>query len=175
MVQSIHVAKLFLYWSLATNSGINNLKMQKLLYYAQAWYLVNFKKRLFVDDIVARSFGPVIPNVYRRWKTHLFCDIPYKSDGKEPLLFQPHQLKYLATIFAEYNNLSTTALTSLSQNELPWVYTVQNIKKKIIQPWLIREFYTVQHARSLSKEKIKLSPGDLFGKKVIIIKDGNIQ
>jgi uncharacterized phage-associated protein len=52
-VKAIDVAKYFLNW--ANNKGdlITNLKMQKLLYYAQAWYLVNFKKPLFSDPIEA--------------------------------------------------------------------------------------------------------------------------
>jgi len=62
------VTDLMLYWANRDGDLISNLKLQKLLYYAQAWHLVNFDVPLFGDSIEAWDFGPVIPNVYRQYK-----------------------------------------------------------------------------------------------------------
>jgi uncharacterized phage-associated protein len=39
---------------------ISNLKLQKLLYYAQGFYLAIYGKALFEEDIVAWEHGPVV-------------------------------------------------------------------------------------------------------------------
>ena len=55
---------------LSQESGdpLTNLKLQKLLYYAQGWYLALFGKPLFDDRIEAWPHGPVVPRVYGRFK-----------------------------------------------------------------------------------------------------------
>ena len=50
--------------------GVSNLKLQKLLYYAQAWNLAIHSKLLFNDPIQAWVHGPVVPSVwheFRKW------------------------------------------------------------------------------------------------------------
>ena len=47
---------------------ITNLKLQKLLYYAQAWNLVFTGEPLFEADIEAWVHGPVVPSIFRRFK-----------------------------------------------------------------------------------------------------------
>lgn len=46
------------------NNDLTNLKLQKILYFAQAEYLKEFKKRLFNDEIEAWQYGPVVRSVY---------------------------------------------------------------------------------------------------------------
>lgn len=43
---------------------INNLELQKILYYVQYKFLAKYGKPLFDDDFEARKFGPVVPDVY---------------------------------------------------------------------------------------------------------------
>ena len=43
---------------------MTHLRLQKLVYYSQAWHLVLQKKKLFRDRIEAWAHGPVIPNLY---------------------------------------------------------------------------------------------------------------
>eukprot|EP00826_Nyctotherus_ovalis_P042107 TRINITY_DN4299_c0_g1_i16.p2 TRINITY_DN4299_c0_g1~~TRINITY_DN4299_c0_g1_i16.p2 ORF type:complete len:120 (+),score=6.22 TRINITY_DN4299_c0_g1_i16:161-520(+) len=70
-------------WFLAYNQSkivdngadeITNLKMQKLLYYAQGTYLALKDEKLFDEDLVAWTHGPVVKEIY-----YDFCQ--YKSGG----------------------------------------------------------------------------------------------
>ena len=62
---------------------VDNLTLQKLLYYSQATHLVKYdKKPLFHDDIEAWDIGPVVPSVYNKYKHHGFDIIP--PTGDEP-------------------------------------------------------------------------------------------
>jgi uncharacterized phage-associated protein len=47
---------------------MSNLKLQKLMYYAQGFSLVLFNKPLFPERIEAWIHGPVIPAVYHKYK-----------------------------------------------------------------------------------------------------------
>src|SRR5271163_1555007 len=57
------------------NSGeepdpLTHLRLQKLLYYAQGWYLGIFGRALFTNRIEAWRHGPVVPDVYKELKKH---------------------------------------------------------------------------------------------------------
>jgi len=60
---------------------VDNLTLQKLLYYSQATHLVmRDRKPLFDDEIEAWDIGPVVPSVYNKYKHHGFDVIP--SNGE---------------------------------------------------------------------------------------------
>ena len=58
---------------------MTNLRLQKLLYFAQGWYLARYGKPLFSDEIEAWTYGPVVPEVYQTYK-------PNGKDGIEGTL-----------------------------------------------------------------------------------------
>src|SRR5579859_7908067 len=47
---------------------ISNLKLQKLLYYSQAWHLALYDKPLFEEDLEAWVHGPAVMSVYGSFK-----------------------------------------------------------------------------------------------------------
>ncbi|HUZ03805.1 MAG TPA: type II toxin-antitoxin system antitoxin SocA domain-containing protein, partial [Acidobacteriaceae bacterium] len=55
------IAKYFIASFQKKNKAISNLKLQKLLYYAQAWHLALYGSPLFSDSIEAWVHGPVVP------------------------------------------------------------------------------------------------------------------
>jgi uncharacterized phage-associated protein len=56
-------------------SGLSPMKLQKLMYYAQAWHL-KVKGAPLLDDNFARwKFGPVIPSIYHEFKDFGYRDI----------------------------------------------------------------------------------------------------
>lgn len=64
-----HIANYFL-WK-AKQDGITNMtpmKLIKLVYFAYAWNLAIFNKRLFAEKVEAWRHGPVIPSIYHEFK-----------------------------------------------------------------------------------------------------------
>ena len=49
---------------LAKKGTMSAMKLQKLVYYAQAWHLVWEDKELFPEEIQAWANGPVVPSLY---------------------------------------------------------------------------------------------------------------
>ena len=68
MSQVLSVAKELVKLSLAGDEKdpLTNLRLQKLLYYAQAWSLVVRESELFSDEVEAWRYGPVVPSVYQK-------------------------------------------------------------------------------------------------------------
>jgi len=145
MVTALDVAKLFLSWSDNNGDLITNLRIQKLLYYAQAWYLVNYNRRLFNDPIEAWEFGPVIRSVYKKYQAHKGEPIPYKTNNKEENVFQPHQINFLTEFFRVFSNFSATALVSLSHSEAPWINAYEQGQNSTINTQEMKAFYKNQY------------------------------
>lgn len=49
---------------------LDQMKLQKLLYFAHAWYLAYFDKPLFEEDFEAWPWGPVVRTVYIQTKDY---------------------------------------------------------------------------------------------------------
>ncbi len=141
MVRAIDVANLFLAWAKGNGDVITNLKLQKLLYYAQAWYLVNYNRRLFEDPIEAWDLGPVVRSIYYKWKRYGSIPIPYNPTGKEEAVLQKHQIGFLKEFFRIFSSLSATALVSMSHNESPWKEAHKQGPNTVIIPAAMRVFY----------------------------------
>lgn len=45
-------------------SDLTPMKLQKLMFYAQSWYLKRHRQRLIDDNFVRWPYGPVIPSIY---------------------------------------------------------------------------------------------------------------
>ena len=137
---ALDVARLFLSWANRDGDVITNLKMQKLLYYAQAWYLVNFGKPLFGDRIEAWDLGPVVPVVYRAFKANGPRPIDYRDQkGAETVPFTPRQLDYLKEFYRAFARFSAHELVNMSHNESPWVDAYKTHSE--ITPDSMRSFY----------------------------------
>uniref|UniRef100_A0A6M3XW07 Antitoxin SocA-like Panacea domain-containing protein n=1 Tax=viral metagenome TaxID=1070528 RepID=A0A6M3XW07_9ZZZZ len=142
MVSAHDVAKLFLSWANRDGDLITNLKMQKLLYYAQVWHLVNFKVPLFSDKIEAWESGPAIPNIYHYFKDCGHSPINYEEIGNEEDVFSSDQLEYLHLFYDKFIGFSAHELVNMSHNELPWKDVFEKGEKfKIISHKSMKEFY----------------------------------
>lgn len=84
MLTCYNMAEFFIHLANNTGSYISNLKLQKLVYYAQAWYLGIYGTSLFEEDFEAWVHGPVIPALYREYKE--FACKPILKEVQEPEL-----------------------------------------------------------------------------------------
>jgi uncharacterized phage-associated protein len=93
------------------------MKLQKILYYCQAWSLVWDDGRLFDDPIEAWANGPVVRDVWEQNRS-AFTVKSVHGNGKVPL---PDQSR--ATIKAVmdfYGKKSAQVLSDLTHAEDPW-------------------------------------------------------
>jgi uncharacterized phage-associated protein len=98
--------------------SVNNLKLQKLLYYAQAWHLALRDEPLFREKFQAWIYGPAVPCVYRRFEPFGWRDIPAPETAPP---FTGETREFLDELAAEYMPLDEFTLEDLARREVPWL------------------------------------------------------
>lgn len=79
------VANLFLDWASDRSVPITPLKLQKLLFFCHADYLVKTGQPLVEDTFEAWSYGPVIPGVYHEFKDSAEQPIAKRAESFSPV------------------------------------------------------------------------------------------
>lgn len=122
MCKAYDVAKYILSVAYRNGDVITNLKLQKLLYYAQAWYMVNNNSEiLFEDEIQAWRFGPVVPSVYEKMKRFKYNPISMKLSEKDYETLDKKQKDFIEDFCNYFLHFSATELVSMTHNETPWI------------------------------------------------------
>lgn len=96
---------------------ITHLKLQKLVYYAQAWSLAARGKPLFDEDIQAWAHGPVVPSLFRAFRGYGMDPIP--APASVPCL-DPETVELLGEVLDVYGEHSAKKLEQLTHRERPW-------------------------------------------------------
>lgn len=144
MYKAKEIAKYIVCLAQENGDIITNLKLQKLLYYAQAWFLVNNgNKRLFKDDIQAWQYGPVVPDVYNE----------YQQFGRKPIEIDCNIEKdfnnicdevkeYLNEFCNEFLRFSATELVGMTHQETPWIEATKKGFYSVIDTDSMYEYYS---------------------------------
>lgn len=108
------------------SDGISNLKLQKLLYYAQGAYLATHEGApLFDDPIIAWKHGPVINAVYQAFKGYGAMPISASEDFDASCIEQD-DADLLVEVYNTFGQYSAWKLRNMTHNETPWKETKNN-------------------------------------------------
>ena len=118
--KSLIIADYFILKNKKDKKGLTNKKLQKLLYYAQAWSLVLNNRTIFDDKIEAWVHGPAIPLIYSTFKSFGFKDIEVEVDENGLNSIDGKDRKLLDQIWSIYGNLDAGYLELLTHSEEPW-------------------------------------------------------
>lgn len=105
--------------SFFVGKGVSPLKLQKLLYYSKVWFFVKTGKDLFYQDIKAWIYGPVVPDIWQKFKYIRRTDI-IPSDRLDDYPVPSHVIPHLEEVWDVYGHLSGSQLVDLTHKELPW-------------------------------------------------------
>lgn len=123
MATALDVAQFFIACGADSQEGdVSNLKLQKLIYYAQGFHLAIFDTPLFDEEIEAWTHGPVIPSVYHAYKQHVKAPItvtaPEYDVSKQ---FSDTQRDLLNEIYDVFGQFSAWKLRNMTHDEPPWL------------------------------------------------------
>lgn len=139
MLSADDVAKYFLALSdPKIGELISNLKLQKLCYYAQGFHLALYDKKLFPEKIEAWTHGPVVPELYRKYKKYGdgVIPIPEKFDLS---IYDQHTQELLNEVNAVYGQYSAWKLRNMTHDESPWREAKES--GKTISPSSMKEYF----------------------------------
>jgi uncharacterized phage-associated protein len=111
---------------------VSHKKLQKLLYYVEAWHLVNMGNSIVDEDFEAWVHGPVVPELYHQLKEFGFNDLKVVNDEHETVhkeiesIIQTNkltddQLDLIYSVLNKYSSLSSLELELLTHSETPWL------------------------------------------------------
>lgn len=101
-----------------THEAMTHKKLQKLCYYAQAWYYALKNRRLMNTEFQAWVQGPVSPVLYEWFQSFGVAKIKIKGTPK--FSFSDEDSAFLNRVWETYGDKTDNALEALSHHELPW-------------------------------------------------------
>jgi len=135
---------------------ITNKKLQKLVYYVEAWNLV-YLKSVYNEDIEAWVHGPVVREVYDEYKKFGYSPIiqnyPEGTSAsqelkalQEALDIQGGRKELIGGVLEKYGAMSSFQLELIAHSERPWLEARGNLGPtdkcyKFIRRDTIKDYY----------------------------------
>ena len=103
------------------NAGdlISNLKLQKLVYYAQGFALALHGRPLFPERIEAWTHGPVIPELFYEYRGYGSDPIPHPGET-DFSIYDAQTRELLDEVYAVYGQFAAWKLRDMTHSEPPW-------------------------------------------------------
>lgn len=159
MISALDVARYIINYSNEKNYSISNLKLQKLLYFVQAYYLsfTSSHEPCFSEEIEAWDFGPVVPSVYHEFKSFGGGDIPpvtsyYKLESENNFwsirevpynsnCISKRDKEIINDIIDKFSAYSASELVQITHNQAPWKNAYIPQRNAIITKDTIRGYF----------------------------------
>ena len=121
MYSALDVARYIIWYCQEKSYAINNLKLQKVLYFVQAQFLVFGKdnKPCFSEKIEAWQYGPVVSEVYREYKIFGSAHIPC-GDMMDDFDIDEPDKEMINGIVDRCNKYTAVRLVDISHRQAPW-------------------------------------------------------
>lgn len=104
---------------LSSKQELTAMKLQKLVYYSQAWSLVWDEEPLFSEQIQAWINGPVVPELYKA-HARQFKVYPTTFEQGDSLKLNEGQQETIDAVLDYYGDKSSQWLSDLTHIENPW-------------------------------------------------------
>lgn len=115
---------------------ITNLMLQKLLYFIQAYSLVTTGRNAFDSKIEAWTYGPVIPEVYYKFKNNVNC-----YDNTEYKTLDEETKKIVEIVLKNLGNINPFTLVKKTHTYDTWINAWNNETNKEITSKNILEYH----------------------------------
>lgn len=97
----------------------STMKLQKIVFYGQAYSLVEYDEPLFADDIQAWANGPVVPKLFGAHRREFVISRGFFSPWEKGAL-SVRDARTLDHVIALLGEKSGAYLSSLTHSEDPW-------------------------------------------------------
>lgn len=137
-MDAILVSEYIISYCNENNINISNLKLQKLLYFIQATFLINNLDPCFSNRIEAWDFGPVVPDVYRAYKQFGSGPIPMLGTVNKNSI---PNVDLIDSVIEQFGKYSASALVEITHRQTPWKQAYQRFMNNIISNESIKEYF----------------------------------
>ena len=138
MYSALEVARFIIEYCRKNHLLMSNLKLQKVLYFIQAEFLVRNGEPCFFERIEAWPFGPVVSNVYHEYKTFGSSNIYSNLSNFYDIAEEDRNI--IKDIVKACNRFSATQLVELTHNQAPWKNAYNNGNRIITNDSILEYF-----------------------------------
>ncbi len=131
--------------------SITHLKLQKLVYYAQAWSLVLLEEELFAEDFEAWRHGPVVPSLYHAFSRYGWQALPPPED--ELVDFSNDVQEVLIDVYNTYGGLHAKRLEELTHQEPPWLLARGKLSPEANSSSIVRKQHMAAYYKTLLEDE----------------------
>lgn len=164
---SVHAVADYLLTKVDVEAGdaITNLKLQKLLYYCQGWYMAATGHALFAETIEAWREGPVAPAAYHRFKSFGRQSIPIEVAAHDRIAeLSDEARKVIDQVWELYGDCSAWSLRDMTHGEPPWQQARQGLADNAhggeIEAGAILAFFAAEQQRLLTQANLGVAPAE---------------
>ena len=135
---------------LSKTGPLTSMKLQKLVYYSQAWHLAWTEKSLFSEQIEAWRDGPVVPALFKHHKGHFRVAkgfFAHKLKDQELFKLSKDEKNVIDRVISYYGKKDPHWLSQLTHLEDPWKNawkdsSTVNHRSSVISHQSIFEYYS---------------------------------
>ncbi|WP_051101888.1 Panacea domain-containing protein [Solimonas variicoloris] len=136
-------------------AAITHLKVQKLLYYTEAWSQVLRGKPFMQEDFQAWAHGPVVQEVFDVFRDKKWESLPPQQLDVE---FDDEERELLEQVYDVYGEISAKKLEAMTHGERPWISARNGLPAEarcnaIISKASIKEFFQDKYKEALADEE----------------------
>lgn len=141
MYSAKEVARYIIDYSRDQMRGVCNFRLQKLLYFVQAEFLVKVGAPCFHEDFYAWEFGPVIREVYYEYKIFSAASIPSKGTAGKRYTISLKDRAIINEMVDHCAQYSTSQLIEFTLNQEPWMNAHRTDIENVIHKEAIKKFF----------------------------------
>lgn len=124
---------------------ISTLKLQKMLYYCNAFSLVLLSRPLFDENFQAWANGPVVPDFFDFHEGKHFIYIRDFCDMKPPRLYKKEK-EVIDLVIQKFAKYTGQELSDLTHQQRPWIEARENLPegercKNIISKDVMQDYF----------------------------------
>lgn len=154
----LDISRYIINYSNVKDYGISNLKLQKILYFVQAYFLIETGSPCFKEKIEAWDFGPVVPVAYKEFKGFASTDIPtinYYIVFDENDIWNTKRIEFkedcidsndkvlINKVIDKFSEYSATDMVKLTQNQTPWIDAISSQSNEIKNESIFEYFNSI--------------------------------
>mgnify|MGYP001636790098 CR=1 FL=1 len=121
------------------NYAVSNLKLQKILYFIQAEFLVRKNRPCFKEKVEAWPFGPVVPEVYHSYKGYGGGTV--LTQKKPSTAISETDQEIIIMMIKECQRYSNVELEEMTKRQTPWKQAYKAGENQVISNESIKEFF----------------------------------
>lgn len=119
---------------------INNLRLNGILYFVQAYFLQQTGDVCFIEELEARDYGPVVASVYSKYSKFGVEDLPVNKNALDPG-FTPSDRKLVHELLEFTSNMTNSMMTNLIHDQRPYRHA-RDSYGKVIRPEKLRKYFS---------------------------------